>query len=82
MRSNDKAKAKSDKPIFAKGWFHLCLWSFGMFILVGFSFYYGKAIPAGAVTLFGMVIGAYTANKTFVKIASGKTIGEIRLTKK
>ena len=59
-----------DKPWFAKGWFHLCLWSFGMFILVMGAWWSGKPIPEGAIMLFGIVIGAYTTNKTIVKTKS------------
>lgn len=71
----------SNKPLIAKGWFHMTMWSFGMFILIGVAFFTGKEIPAGAVTIYGMVLGCYAASTTAVKVKGKNTEGEVKLTK-
>ena len=75
-----KKKEKSnDKPLIARGWFHMMIWSFGMFTLIGISFWSGKPIPPGAVTLYGLVLGCYSLSKTAVKVTTGKSSGEVKL---
>lgn len=61
------APFKAEKPWFARGWFHLCIWSLSMLGIVIGAWITGKPIPDGAVLLYGVVLGAYTANKTIVK---------------
>ena len=64
-----------NKPWFAKGWFHLCIWSLAMLLMTLVAFWKGKKIPDGATFLFATVITVYGASKSITTLkANGKEI--------
>jgi len=70
-----------NKPLIAKGWFHMSLWSFVMVGLIITAFITTKEIPAGAVTIYGLVLGCYAGSKTIAKLKTGKSSAEVKLSK-
>lgn len=51
-----------------KGKFIMTIFTIEIMGLVAYSVYSGKALPDGLTTLYLVVVGAYTANKTSLKL--------------
>lgn len=75
------ANGNGNKPLIAKGWFHMMIWSFMMMGIIVASFITGNPVPPASVTIYGLVLGCYAGSGAVASLSNSKSKANVSLKK-